>query len=293
MTTSHIVQPTEDRRSYGIGILLLAQLAFTFTDPSAKLLGLAGIPIGEIVFVRYAVNFALVVLWFWPQIGMDMLRTREPWLEFWRGLMLLGTTASNFLAVQYLPLTITSAIMFSSPLIICLLAGPMLGERMTLRRWIAVGAAFVGILIITQPGTASFEPAMLLSLGGAICSALYAVFTRRLAGRDTAATQQFYATLLATACIAPFAFQGWVWPSDGTTWIAFFAVGVSGMLGHLLLTVAHRFAPASVLAPFSYLQILNMSAVSWLVFSQPPSTALIVGASIIIGSGLYLWLRER
>ena len=94
-------------------------------------------------------------------------------------------------------------------------------------------------------------------------------------------------------CIAPFALGGWVWPTDASGWFAFGLIGVAALTGHQFITTAHRFAPASVLAPFSYFQIIFMTASSWLIFNQPPEIWLYIGAPIVIASGLYLWLRER
>jgi drug/metabolite transporter (DMT)-like permease len=114
-----------------------------------------------------------------------------------------------------------------------------------------------------------------------------------MAGRDSAATQQFYVGLFATVLLLPLAVPFWTWPTEPSVWVAFFMVGLLGFLGHQLITVASGFAPASVLAPFSYLQILFMAASSWLLFNQPPDIWLYIGAPIVIASGLYIWLRER
>ena len=290
---TYFVAPIEERRLHGIGILLLGQVALVLIDPSAKWLGAHGIPTTEIVFVRYAIHFGLTLAFFLPQVGRGLFVTRNLRLEVLRGLFLLSTTAFNFVAVQFLPLTTTGALMFTVPLIICALSIPLLGEHIGWRRWVAIGVGFAGILVIVRPGSASFQPAALLSLCGATGAALYSIYTRKLAGVDTAATQQFYAALTAMVCVAPFAFSGWVWPHDPATWLAFGAVGVSGMIGHQLMTMAHRFAPASTLAPFTYLQVVHISIVSWLVFNQPPDIWIFLGAPIVIGSGLYIWLRER
>ena len=114
-----------------------------------------------------------------------------------------------------------------------------------------------------------------------------------LAGRDATNTQQFYAGLVATLGVAPFALGDWTWPTGAASWLAFSAIGVFGWAGHQLVTIAHRFAPASTLAPFNYAQIVYMTASSWLIFAQPPDRWVIVGAGIVAASGLYIGLRER
>jgi drug/metabolite transporter (DMT)-like permease len=287
------VKPIEDRRLFAIGLMLAALLCYTIIDTCAKLMVQAGMPSMEVVFVRYAGQFILVLALFLPREGKALFATSNLKLELGRGLFLLGSTICNFIAVVYLPLTITSAISFTMPLILCALSIPLLGETVGWRRWLAIGVGFTGVLIIVRPGTEAFHPAVLLSLGTAVFSALYNLSTRRLAGVDTTTTQQFYASGVATLCIAPFSFGGWIWPSDPLIWTLFVGIGVAALIGHLFITTAHRYAPASVLAPFGYLQIILMTASSWLVFNQPPDVWIYVGAPIVIASGLYIWLRER
>jgi drug/metabolite transporter (DMT)-like permease len=123
---------------------------------------------------------------------------------------------------------------------------------------------------------------------------LYFVTTRRLAGIDSAATQQFYAGLVATVCLAPFGLSsGWVWPHRPLDWFFFALIGFAAFAGHLIFSTALRFARASLLAPFAYLQIIFMTLSSWLIFSEPPDVWIYVGAPVVVASGLYIWLRER
>lgn len=290
---STTVAPIEERRLLGIGLVLAAYLFFVCLDSSAKWLGLAGIPALQVMFVRYAVHLGLAAGINLPRKGMDLLRTRNFKLEMLRAATLVGSTLCNFTAVRYLPLTVTGAIGFTVPLIVTALSVFFLHESVGWRRWTAIAVGFVGVLIIVRPGTEVFHPATLLSLGGAVSYACYAMLTRRLAGVDSAGTQQFYGAALPTLVLAPFALATWVWPSTTIDWIVLSLIGVIGFAGHQFITVAHRFAPASTLAPFSYVQILFFSAASWLIFNQPPDVWLFVGAPIVMGSGLYIWLRER
>lgn len=288
-----LVKPVEDRRLLGITLMVSALFCYTLIDSCAKLMVQAGLPAMEVVFVRYAGQFLLVLVLFLPREGRGLARTRNLKLEIGRGLFLLGSTVCNFIAVIYLPLTITSAISFTMPLILCALSIPLLRETVGWRRWLAIAIGFVGVMIIVRPGTEAFHPAVFLSFGTAIFSALYNLSTRGLAGVDSTSTQQFFAAGVATLCIAPFSFGGWLWPQDPLIWLCFGLIGVFALIGHLFVTTAHRYAPASVLAPFGYLQIIFMTASSWVVFSQPPNVWIFVGAPIVIGSGLYIWLRER
>lgn len=291
MTTT--IAPIEDRRGLGIGILMVAQLFFATLDTSAKFLAVAGLPTTEIVFVRYGVHVLLTLALFLPVSGWKLFHSKNWKLELARGLSLLGVTFGNFLAMRYLPLPVTGALMFTMPLMVTILSVFMLGETVGLRRWIAVVIGFVGVLIIVRPGTDAFHPAALIALAGAVSAALYTIFTRKLAGVDAPATQQVYSGIIALCCVTPFAFEGWVWPSDGATWFAFCAAGVAGMIAHQLNTIALRYAPPSVLAPFSYTELLLLAFASWLIFKEPPDVWFYVGAPIIIASGLYIWLRER
>lgn len=282
-----------DRRSYGIGILLFAQIFFTGLDTSAKWMAISAIPTSEIIFIRYAVHVALAIAMFLPVHGFSLFRTGNWRLEIYRGICLLGITFFNFFSMQFLPLTVTGAVFYTMPLWVTLLSGPMLGETVGWRRWAAVIVGFIGVLIIVRPGTEAFHPATLLCLLGALCAALFSIFTRQLAGVDSAATQQVYSGVFALVFVAPFAIADWQWPSAEATWLAFFAAGVFGMLAHLLNAVALKYASPAVLAPFSYAGLLLLAVSSWLVFAQPPDAYFYAGAPLIILSGLYIWLRER
>jgi drug/metabolite transporter (DMT)-like permease len=287
------IAPIEERRLLGIGFVLVGYLCFTIIDSCAKWLSGHGMPTTEVVFVRYAGQLILVSALFFPSRGAELIRTRSPRLELLRGLCLLASTVFNFFAITFLPLTVTASIAFTMPLMLCALSIPLLGETVGWRRWLAILIGFAGVLIIVQPGSAAFHPAVILSLIGALFTALYMLLTRKLAGVDATTTQQFYAALVATFCIAPFAFGGWAWPLDPAGWFAFVMIGAAALIGHQFLTTAHRFAPASVLAPFGYFQIIFMTTSSWVIFNQPPDIWVFVGAPIVIASGLYIWLRER
>ncbi len=288
-----VVKPREDRLLLGITLVVSGICLLTSLDTSAKWLALKGVPPTEVIFIRYAVQLVLMLFWLVPIYGTGAFRTANLKLETFRALGLMGATAFNFFAVKYLPLTVTSAIMFSSPILVAVLSIPMLGERVGWRRWIAIFAGFVGVLVIIQPGGTEFHPAMFLSLAMVVCYSLFSIFNRKLAGVDSPIVQQLYSALIPTACILPFVFWDWHWPSDLITGLILFSTGVTGIIGHVMLSVAYRYAEASALAPFIYPQMLFMALSSWLVFNQPPGLTIYVGAPIVIGSGIYIWWRER
>jgi len=290
---STTIAPIEERRLLGIGLVLAAYFLFVCLDSSAKWLGLIGLPALQVMFVRYAVHLGLAAAINLPRKGLALLQTNNVWLEMFRAAALVGSTLCNFTAVRYLPLTVTGAIGFTVPLIVTALSVLFLQEKVGWRRWTAIGVGFLGVLIIVRPGSEVFHPATLLSLGGAVSYASYAMLTRRLAGVDSAGTQQFYGAALPTLVLAPFAIASWVWPTNPIDWTVLALIGVIGFSGHQFITVASRFAPASALAPFGYVQILFFTLASWLIFNQPPDIWLFVGAPIVMASGLYIWLRER
>ena len=291
--TATTTAPIEDRRNLGIGLLIFAQLFFATLDTSAKWLAVSDLPTFEIVFVRYAVPFVILLVVLLPTRGLSIFHTRNLKLEILRGLCLAGVTAALFFAMKFLPLTVTGALLFTMPLIVSALSVPLLGETVGWRRWIAIVVGFIGILVIVRPGTAAFHWASLVCLAGATSAAFYSILTRKLAGVDPVSTQTVYASLVSMVCVVPFAFDGWVWPSDLPTWIAFFLVGIAGLCAHQLMTIAHRYATPTVLAPFSYLELIYLAFASWLVFNQPPDLWFYAGAPIIILSGLYIFLREQ
>lgn len=287
------VSPIESRANLGIALVLASQLVLLVLDISAKWLSIEGMATTQIVFMRYGMHLALLLLLFLPVSGVNLVKSNNWKLEVLRGFCLLGTTGLNFLSMRYLPLTVTSAILFTSPLLICALSGPLLGDTVGWRRWLAIGVGFIGILIIVRPGSEAFQPTALLSVGAALFLALFSILTRKLAGVDSASTQQFFAGATPVILLAPVAFTDWVWPTQPISWIAFLIMGAAGLGGHFLNSVAHRFATPAILAPFSYLSLLYLSIASWLIFNQPPDQWFILGAAIIILSGLYIWLRER
>ncbi len=286
-------RPAEDRRLLGIGLIVLAYTLFTGIDTSAKWLAAAGLPVLQIAFMRYFGHLVLAGAISLPRQGLGVLRTRHLRLEILRAVCLMGSTTLNLTAVTYLPLTATGSIMFTMPLMITALSMPLLGEHVGWRRWVAILVGFAGALVIIQPGTEAFHPAAILVFGAAFCTAIYFILTRKLSAYDSAATQQFYSGLVATIVFAPIAISMWVWPSDPVSWTLFLLIGCFGFSGHQLGTIAHGYAPASVLAPFSYTQIISMTAASVIVFHQPPDIWMFVGAPIVVASGLYIWLRER
>lgn len=286
-------RPREDRRGLAIGLMIMGFLMFTALDTAAKLLVTSGVAPSMAAFLRYIGHMSIVTAMIVPVHGMRSLNSAAPWREILRAVFLCISTLLNFTAVLYLPLTLTATIFFTMPMFVCALSVPFLGEKVGPRRWGAIAVGFVGIVVVTQPWTADFHWATLLSLGAAFMGAGYMTMTRMLAGVDSSNTQQLYASTLAVVALAPIAAFNWSPPEGLAPWLLVAAMGAFGWGGHQMITTAHRYAPASVLAPFIYLQLVFMTASSWAIFDQPPSISIAIGAPVVVASGLYIWWRER
>jgi drug/metabolite transporter (DMT)-like permease len=223
----------------------------------------------------------------------SLMRTRKPGTQLLRSLLLLGSTACNFLALRHLRLDQTTTIGFLTPLMVALLAGPLLGEWIGWRRAVAIAIGFAGILLAIRPGIAAVHPAVLLSLGSMLCYAVFSLVTRYLAPFDRSEVTLFYSLLAGSVIMAPFALFEWAWPKSTLIWTLLLSMGFLGGAGHYLFIVAHRFAPASTIAPFLYVSLITHSAAGYLVFGQVPDAWTLAGAAVVILSGLYLFQRER
>lgn len=279
-------------RLAGIGMMCAALVFFAVLDGTAKWLS-TSISAAEVVWARYTGQFVLVCLAVNPWTMPGVWRTKRLGLHIVRSLFLFGITFANFVAIRYLQLDQTMAITFSTPFFVALFAGPLLGEWIGPRRWCAIMVGFAGILVIVRPTAEGVHPAMLASLGAALCYALYNITTRQLAATDSTGTLMFYSsaigTLLSTLPLPWF----WTVPAEAPVVVNMALMGAYGAAGHLLLVLAHRRAPAAVLAPFLYTQILWMVLIGWLLFAQVPNQWTVIGAGIVIASGLYLITRER
>lgn len=279
-------------RLLGIGLISVTFLCFALLDAGAKWL-VRTLPVFEVVWLRFLFHLAISAALLAPRQTAALFATRRPRLQLLRAAMLTAMTAMNFWALQYLQLAETGAIQFSVPILIAVFAGPLLGERLDAARWAAILAGFAGIVLIFRPGTQAFHPALLLAFGVAVLYALFNLLTRRLAAHDRPETMQFLSALGATVAMTPFALAMWRMPADAAEWGIAALIGLAGALGHYLLALAHRYAPASVLGPFLYQQIVYMVLLGYLLFGEVPDAAVLAGGGVVVASGLYLLWRER
>jgi drug/metabolite transporter (DMT)-like permease len=287
-------RPNEDRLMLGIALMLLTYLGFSCVDASAKTLVLAGIPSLQAAFFRYF-GHSVIALALIARQGGSLARfgTTRKRLVLTRGFILMLSTVINFFALHYLSLTLTATILFSAPIIIAALSGPVLGERVGIWRWSAIVAGFVGIVIALRPFDASFHWAMLLSFFNAVIFAVYSLMTRKLAGSVSTDTMQLYAGLIGTVVLAPVAAWVWVMPRSLLEWALLLGMGVFGWASHETLTRAYGYAEAGALTPYTYVYLIYMGWWSWFLFDTLPDRWTLTGALVIIASGLVIWMRER
>jgi drug/metabolite transporter (DMT)-like permease len=279
-------------RLTGIGLISLTYVLFALLDGSAKWL-VQSVPVLVVVWLRFLTHTLIASALLFPMRGLALVRTQHLRWHLVRGLMFVAMTGINFWALQYLQLTVTASIFFMVPILVALLSAPLLGEKLDARRWAAIIAGFVGVLVVVRPGSEAFHPAMLLSLVNAVLYAFFNMMTRKLAAYDPPETIQFLPAVVATLVLAPFALAAWESPAGWFEWFVLCMLGIFGGSGHYLLAMAHRYAPASTLAPFLYQQILYMALFGYLVFGNLPDKETWIGAAIVVASGLYLFARER
>lgn len=278
----------------GIGLMCLAIALFSVLDTTAKYMATrAGLPIMQVVWVRFVSQFVLIVLVTGLIAVPRLLTTRKIGFQLTRSLLMMGSTILNFMALKHLRLDQTQTIYFLAPFVVALLGGPFLGEWIGWRRMAAIMLGFSGILVVVRPGIVAFEPAMLLALGSMMAYAIFILITRYLSTFDAPEVTLFYSLMAGATLLAPFAINDWVWPTSGLVWLLLLSMGFWGGLGHYIFILAYRHAPAGVLAPFIYLGLITHSAGGWLVFGQVPDEWTLAGASIVIASGVYLLHRER
>lgn len=273
-------------------LILLAGLCFSTLDATAKYL-VQDHTLFMVVWARYAGQMLITTPLAWHHRGPGFWRTRHLKMQLLRSLCLVIATGCFFGGLRFLPLAEGSAITFLAPMFAIVLSNYVLGERPTRARWISAIGGFVGILILVRPGSAVFHPATVLLVGAAIANAMYQLLTRRLPN-DSYHTTLFYSALVGTVLLGlglPFADL----PSAVTLRDGFFlaVLGLLAGLGHGLLIGAYLRAPASLVAPFTYVQMIWATVYGYVVFGHLPDGLSAVGMAVIVASGVALVAHER
>lgn len=292
MTTA-VAAAAPNRALVGIACMLLASSLFPVMNGLVQIMS-ERYTTEQVVWARAASHLVFILALFAPRFGVALVRTATLKWQIIRSSVHLASMLFFFTGVKYLPLAKAASISFTTPFFVALLAWPMLGERITPRRLVAVVVAFFGVLIVIRPGTDVFQWASLFMLGSAICYALYQILTRRVARHDSAETSAVYSATVGTvvmSLVVPF-----VWtPIAGWTDAALlFSLGIIGGLGHYFVARAMIYAQASIIAPFGYWQLVGSVIVGYLISGYLPDNFTWIGAGIIVCAGVYIaWWETR
>ncbi len=274
----------------GILCVLIATACFAIMDSLVKWVA-PRIPVMQIVFFRSLFAFVPITLLIIRNGGIATLRTNRLGGHARRSLCGVVSLAGFIYAFGHMPLADVVGIGFSAPLFITALSVPLLGERVGVRRWSAVLVGFVGVLIMVRPGSGVFDPAAAVALGATVLYALAMIFIRSLGRSESTGAIAFYYTLLCSVIGAAFLPFQWITPEPLDA-VLLVVIGLIGGCGQLLITSAFRNAPAAVIAPFDYVSMLYVSLIGYAVWGDVPDHALLIGAVIVIASGLYILHRE-
>ena len=284
------IRPKKPRSAQGLGILMLcgSVLLFTLMDATGKHLT-QHYPPAQIIWFRMAINLAIVLVVLAPRLR-TVAKSTSPGLQIGRGLTQLASIALFFTAIQYIGLAEATAIMDINPVLITLGAAVFLGERIGARRIAGIAVALIGALIIIRPGAGVLHPAAILPLIGAFTYAAGAIMTRMVRG-DSTATSILWSTTVATlgvSLVVPFVWQ----PIAAEHLWAFGLMGLMGTFAQALLIRAFAMAEAAAVAPFGYTGLVWAALWGWLFFGDTPDRWTVLGATIIVMAGLYVWMRE-
>ncbi|NKB48997.1 MAG: EamA family transporter [Alphaproteobacteria bacterium] len=275
----------------GILSMIAGGGALTVSDAATKWLT-ASLPIGEILFIRALVVVIILLLVVWRSGSMDGLRIGRWRNVGTRAVLAVGSTFLIVTSLSLLPLNEVIAILFVGPLFVVLLSNPLLGERVSIHRWLAVLTGFAGMLIMVRPGSAAFQLAALLPVAAAMVAATRDIVTRRISKEETSKAILFYsmvALTLAGLATAPF---GWT-PVDAEQLAIAIFTGLMFGLGHYLIIEGYRYAEASIVSPFRYANLIWAVLLGYLLWREIPSQWVLLGTPLVVGSGLYILLYER
>ena len=287
----HTAPARADRPFRGIALILASTVFLGTSDVTAKYLSATQSSI-EIAWIRFLVFALIMVPAMVPGSPVYSLRTTQRSLQLLRGAALLASSLFFISGLRFLPIAEASATGFVSPLFVTALSIFFLGERVGLRRWLATVVGLIGVLIILRPGTSAFHPAAFFPLVSALGWAATMIMTRMMSGKEHASTVMTYSSIAGVCILTVLVPFVWVAP----TWHDIFfgvLIGVASTAGQWIVVLAFRYADASVLAPFSYTQLLWVSILGFVVFGEIPDIWTVTGAIFIVASGLYTAHRER
>lgn len=269
-----------------------ATLCFASLDTVAKYLS-QRYPVSMLVWARWTVQALAILIWLGPQFGTGLVRTRNLTSQLFRGAILIGSSLCFTGALKELPLAEATALNYSTPVLVTILAVVFLDERMTRVRVAFVIAGFVGMVLIVRPGSDLFQSGALLALGAAWFYAMFQIVTRKLANEDWRVLL-FYPALCGTVLMSAFVpFIDWPEKILVTDALMIVVAGLVGTFGHYLFLLAFQRASASAVTPFTYMQLVWAMLIGWIVFGEFPDGWALAGMLVIAGSGLVMAVYER
>ncbi|CCE09329.1 putative permease of the drug/metabolite transporter (DMT) superfamily [Bradyrhizobium sp. STM 3843] len=276
-------------RLAGIGLMLLSIFMFSFGDATGKFL-VQTYSVGQLLCLRACAALLLLSPMIWRQRS-QFLNLERPWLQLVRVMLSTLEVAAFFLATVYLPLADVITYYLAGPIFVTALSALVLREHVGWRRWCAILIGFCGVLIALRPSAQTFSLPALIALGGSLSFAVLMLITRSLRATPdiVMASSQFVGTFLLGTAMAPF---GWVTPTPSSL-VLFAAAGLISVTALFCVNRSLKLAPASVVVPYQYSMIVWAVIFGFVVFGDVPHPATLVGAAIIIGAGLYIYLRER
>jgi drug/metabolite transporter (DMT)-like permease len=270
--------------------MLVTTFLFACQDSTSAIL-LATYPAMEVTWARYFVHLVVMtalISWRNP----DLLRTRRPALQIFRSGLALGSTLFGMLGLRIMPLVDVSAIVWVTPVLVTALSVFMLGEKVSLAGWLSVGAGLAGVWVIVNPAGIEFTPAMMFPFLSALSGAIYQIATRMLRLTDPPFTTLFYTAIVGVAiCSTALPFTAVIPTATDAALMLF--LGSLGVVSHFCMIRAFNAAPANVVAPFGYTALLWASLFSVIIFSAVPTARTWTGEAMIVGAGLFIFLRER
>ena len=277
----------------GIFLMVTTTIVFASQDGLSKYLA-TEYNVYMVVMIRYwfFAAFIMTISSRKPGGVKQVAKTKTPLLQIFRSLVLVAEMCVTVLAFTLLGLAETHAIFASYPLIIAMLSGPILGEHVGWRRWLAICVGFFGILIILNPGNGIFSPYALVPLARAILFALYGLLTRYAGQYDKSSTSFFWTGTVGCIAMTAIGLNFWD-PVSQADWSIMLILSASGMLGHFLLIKCYEVTEASAVQPFAYLQLIWASLIGVIIFGEKITTNVLLGACIIVGAGLFTLWRER
>lgn len=274
------------------GIILMCASVVLFTLSSTMVKGLGnGYPVSQVVFFRCLIAFLPLYFAIRRRGGWQQLQTQRPWAHAFRVVVGGFALFIGFYALTLMPLADYFAFTYAAPLFATLLSIPVLGEKVGIRRWTAVLIGFAGVLIMLRPGTQSFDYVTLVAIAAAFTYALAIIAVRNLARTESSAATVFYFTLaglVLSGAVLPFE---WRTPT-AKEWALLLGIGLASGIGQIVMTDAYRLAPPSVLAPFDYTSMVWALILGYTLFGDFPDWPMLVGAAVVIASGVYIIYRE-